>query len=201
MDRLATHSKAVVVLAAVLLCFILGIAVYLNQVAKSELAARESLFLAQKRLSELASDEARLKEIAPLEKVVADHRGTRAAFDASMLAGKLYLNGAQYERAQSWFAKAKDSAPGNLERQAALRLAGGSYEAQLHWKEASEQYDAGLKLGDSSMRPELLLSSARVMVELGMKDKALEALGKIKKDYPNSPYVEFANSQESQIKK
>ena len=125
------------------------------------------------------------KNVAGLQSIVDNYGGTTAGNLAKFYLANAYYNTQNFDKALEYF---KDYSGGNaLLETSALAGIGACYEARADYKKAAENYEkAALKNGDDPNAAENLVYAARNYGKSGDKERAVDLLKRVKKDYPAS---------------
>lgn len=125
------------------------------------------------------------KNVAGLQTIVDNYGGTTSGNLAKFYLANAYYNTQDYDKALEYF---KDYGGGNalLEISAHAGI-GACYEAKGEHKKAAENFEkAALKNSDDPNAADNLVNAARNFGKSGEKERAVELLKKVKKDYPSS---------------
>jgi len=126
------------------------------------------------------------KNVSGLQSIVDNYGSTKSGNIAKFYLANAYYNSQNYDKAQQYFNDF--SSNGNtLVENSAIAGIGACYEAKGDFKKAAEYYEkAALKNSDDPNAPDNLVNAARNFGKSGEKDRAVELLKKVKKDYPTS---------------
>ncbi len=217
MDSLLQNRKILVGLAGVLVLTGIGTALYSNRQEQKEVDSKNALYLAQKELvnesralgpqnpktpaeagavefKRVAVTEKLPKTVAGLQAVISKFPGTRAAHEAEVLLGSLFLKHGEAPAAQGWFEKAAGSARGAFEKSVAYLNLGSVLEGQGKFKEAMENYERGASQGETAAQGELLLGVARAAAALKDAQRVKNSVEKIRSTFKDGEYVRSAEA-------
>jgi tetratricopeptide (TPR) repeat protein len=125
------------------------------------------------------------RNVAGLQSIVDNYGGTTAGNIAKFYLANAYYNMLDYDKALRYFEDFSSSE--SLLKISALSGAGACYEAKKDYKKAAENFEkAGLKSSDDPNAAENLTSAARNYAKSGEKERALEILTKVRKEFPTS---------------
>jgi tetratricopeptide (TPR) repeat protein len=126
------------------------------------------------------------KNVSGLQSIVDNYGSTKAGNIAKFYLANAYYNSQNYDKALAYF---NDFGGSNnlLIENSAIAGIGACYEAKGNFKKAAENYEkAALKDSDDPNAADNLVNAARNFGKSGDKDRAIELLKKVKKDYPTS---------------
>jgi tetratricopeptide (TPR) repeat protein len=132
------------------------------------------------------------KNVVGLKEIVDNYGGTHSGDLAKFFLGNSYYSLGNYDEALKCF----DDFGGSYSPLRASAVAGAAscYEAKGDHKKAAEYFErAASKTGDIQLSPEYLHNAARDYTLSGKKERAVELLKKLKKEYPSSPYARDAD--------
>lgn len=132
------------------------------------------------------------KNIAGLKDIVENYGGTQAGDLAKFYIANAYFSQGNYDEALKYFDDFGGSYP--VLRASAIAGVAACYEAKGDPKSAAENFEkAASKSSDNQLSPEYLHRAARNYVLSGKKERAIELLKKLKKEYPTSSYARDAD--------
>jgi tetratricopeptide (TPR) repeat protein len=145
--------------------------------------------------------DARLPEtVKQLQKVVQDFDGTRAAHEARLSLGGLYVDHGEAAKALPWFEKAVSSAPNTTERAFALNALGFAQEGAGKFTDAFTSFEKALNAGGAeNLKGDLLLNMARVQAAAGDAAKARGVYDRIISEMPDTEYARTAEQLKTQL--
>ncbi|MFZ1080310.1 MAG: tetratricopeptide repeat protein [Candidatus Kryptoniota bacterium] len=126
--------------------------------------------------------------ITGLKSIVEDYGGSETGEQAKIYLGDCYYYLEDYDNALKCF-KDYDGSDKFLEASA---FAGEAevYEVGGNFEKASEYYDrAASRDSKSFLAPQYLVGAARDYIKIGKKDRAIELLTRVQKNFANSPYA------------
>jgi TolA-binding protein len=126
------------------------------------------------------------KNVSGLQSIVDNYGSTKAGNIAKFYLANAYYNSQNYDKALEYFNDFGGSSNSLIENSAIAGI-GACYEAKGDFKKAAENYEkAALKNSDDPNAADNLVNAARNFGKSGEKDRAVELLKKVKKDYPTS---------------
>jgi tetratricopeptide (TPR) repeat protein len=126
------------------------------------------------------------KNISGLQSIVDNYGSTKAGNIAKFYLANAYYNTQNYDKALDYFNDFSGSSNTLIENSAIAGI-GACCEAKGNFKKAAENYEkAALKNSDDPNAADNLVNAARNFGKFGDKDRAIELLKKVKKDYPTS---------------
>jgi len=132
------------------------------------------------------------KNVDGLKEIVDNYGGTHSGDLAKFFLANCYYSLGNYDDALKYF----DDFGGSYSPLRASALAGAAscYEAKGDNRKAAEYFErAASKTSDTQLSPEYLHHAARNYTLSGKKERAIELLKKLKKEYPTSTYVREAD--------
>lgn len=175
--------------------FIAGVIYFNNRSANDEKATTalgEILRYYDKGEYQTAINGVPEKNVVGLKDIVDEYGGTHSGDLAKFFLANCYYSLGNYDEALKYF----DDFGGSYSPLRASAVAGvaSCYEAKGDNKRAAEYFErAASKSGDSQSSPEYLRNAARDYALSGKKERAIELLKKLKKEYPTSTYVRDAD--------
>jgi tetratricopeptide (TPR) repeat protein len=128
------------------------------------------------------------RNVVGLKQIVEEYGSTEAGETAKIYLGNIYFMKMDYQNAKKYFEDY--SGKNDIYKVSALSGIASVYEAQKQNKEAAEYFEkAANKASSEILSPENLLNASRNYNLAGNKQKAIELLEKIKKEYPKSAYA------------
>jgi len=126
------------------------------------------------------------RNINGLQSIVDNYGSTKSGNLAKFYLANAYYNTQNYDKALDYFSDFSGSG-NSLVDNSAIAGIGACYEAKGNFKKAAENYEkAALKNTDDPNAADNLVNAARNFGRSGDKDRAVELLKKVKKDYPTS---------------
>jgi len=132
------------------------------------------------------------KNVVGLKEIADEYGGTHSGDLAKFFLANCYYLQGNYDEALKYF----DDFGGNFAPMRASAVAGAAscYEAKGDNKRAAEYFERAASIvRDSQLSPEYLRNAARDYALTGKKERAIELLKKLKKDYPTSTYIRDAD--------
>jgi tetratricopeptide (TPR) repeat protein len=138
------------------------------------------------------------KNLLGLKEIADTYGGTHSGDLAKFYLANAYYNQGRYDEALPYF---DDFSTGySILRSSALAGVAACYEAKGDAKRAAEYFEkAASKTSDSQLSPEYLHHAARNYMLSGKKDRALELLKRLKKEYPTSTYAREADRMMAEL--
>jgi len=125
------------------------------------------------------------RNIIGLQSIVDNYGGTTAGNIAKFYLANCYYNTQEYDKALKYFEDFSGSTP--LLTNSAVAGIAACYEAKGDFVKAAENYEkSALKNADDPNAPDNLLNAGRDYMRAGEKDRAVELLKRLKRDYPTS---------------
>lgn len=151
----------------------------------------EAQVVARKAASDKKLDEAEKAYQAVLEKF----SGTRAAYEAELQMGDLWVEAGSLEKAIPRYEGAVKAARDSFSRLLAIYALGIAKESSGKVEEAVASYEEALKVsGSDFLRPELLMAQARCYEALGQPQKAIEVYKTVQEKFASRSYYSGAAS-------
>jgi tetratricopeptide (TPR) repeat protein len=153
-------------------------------------------------ISKVDVNEAFKTQIDSYKGLIEKFPGTRAAFEANLAVGDLFLNrDVKGEGSIAWYEAALKIANSTLEKGFATYSLAYSFEKLGKYKEALEQFEKAqsLKIGDIAFKADLYMGIARVSELSGNSEKAKSTYDQLIKEMPNSEYAPMAEILKSKI--
>ncbi|MFZ9595816.1 MAG: tetratricopeptide repeat protein [Bdellovibrionia bacterium] len=132
-----------------------------------------------------------------LEEVVRQFPSTRAAFEARLKLGELYYSHGEASKSLSWFEKSVQSASSKFEKTLALSSLGYALENTGKKSDAVTAFQKALSLGQTWVKGDLLLATARCYEALSDRAKARSTYDQILAELPNTDYSQAAEASKS----
>jgi len=192
-----THKQTVWMAAGGLVALIVGIMALQGWMGSS--ANEESFALMQAKTAygqrNLADAQAKFQQVQT-------NYGGETAADAQYYLGRIKFDQGDFSGAMMDFeACLKNYSPDEATAEGALAGIAGVLEATGRLDEAASKYvEVADKYSESAFAPEALTQAARVYLKLNQNDKALAALDRIVKDYPESQAFQKAKTQAEQLR-
>ncbi len=183
------NKKRISTVGGILLVVVLGLWFYSNNMrannerATTDLAKVYSFYDNGQYL--IAINGIPERNIAGLQSIVDNYGSTSAGNTAKFYLASAYYNTQEFDKALKYFDDFSGST--SLLTNSALAGMGACYEAKGDFKKAAENYEkAALKNADDPNVPDNLMNAARNFGRTGEKERAVELLKRVKRDYPTS---------------
>jgi tetratricopeptide (TPR) repeat protein len=129
------------------------------------------------------------------EGLLSKFKGTRAAFEAHLHIGDLWMDAGSHEKAFPHYQAAVASANDPFSRLIAHYTLGVSRESSGKFQEAVSSYEEALKIqGSDFLRPEILMAQARCYEGLQQPAKAIELYKTVQDKFASRSYYSGAAS-------
>ena len=183
------NKKRISTVGGILLVVVLGLWFYSNNMrannerATTDLAKVYSFYDNGQYL--IAINGIPERNIAGLQSIVDNYGSTNAGNLAKFYLANAYYNTQDYDKALKYF----DDFSGNtsLLTNSALAGVGACYEAKGNYMKAAENYEkAALKNAEDPNVADNLMNAARNFAKAGEKERAVELLKRVKRDFPTS---------------
>ncbi|HEY9165174.1 MAG TPA: tetratricopeptide repeat protein [Candidatus Kryptonia bacterium] len=191
-DFFRNNRKLVSGLATGLAVAILVVFVYMNNRHKSNEEATTELSRVMDLFNggayQVAINGDPTRNITGLKTIVDKYGGSDAGEEAKVYLGDCYYYIGDYDNALKYF---KDYG-GSDRLLDASALAGMAevYETRGDFEKAAEYYDrAAARDSKNFLAAQYLVGAARNYIKIGKKDRAIDLLTRVQKDFPNSPYA------------
>jgi TolA-binding protein len=136
--------------------------------------------------------------IKAYRQVIELYPSTRAAYDARMALGHLYLQHGQANLAEEWLTQATSSSPRGIERALSFLALGYSREGQGKHKEAIDSFTTALSTGEDAAKGDALMGIARSYEALHDLTNARATYDKVIAQLPNTEYARNAELYKAQ---
>ena len=126
--------------------------------------------------------------ITGLKSIVENYGGTETGEEAKVYLADCYYYLGDYDNALKYF----EDYDGSDKFLDASALAGVAevYEVKGDYEKAAEYYGrAAARDSRNFLTPQYLVGAARNYIKIGKKDKAIDLLARVQKDFPDSPYA------------
>lgn len=194
-DLIAKQWKVLAGAAGVLVLVLGIVGVWQELQSRRDREATNMLYEAQvsarKHLEAKRPDEAE----KAYEALLAKFKGTRAAFEARLHLGDLWMDSANYDKAIQHYQTAVDTASDAFSRLLAHYTLGVARESAGKYQEAVASYEEALKApGSDFLRPEILMAEARCYEALQQPAKAIELYKQVQEKFASRSYYSGAAS-------
>ncbi len=168
------NLKAIGVLLAAVLLILVIVGVLRDVAATREKEASELLFQARAKSEVLAKTDEKAAADA-FDTLIQKYPSSRAAFEAELLAGDVWMAKNKFSEAEKRYALAAEKAQDNFSKLLALYNLGAAQENEGAFDRAVQSYGGAEAVKASEfMRPELLMAEARCYEALKNVAKATE---------------------------
>lgn len=192
-DFFVDNWKAVAGVIGALIVVLAGYGIWNERSQAREAQATNALYEAQKSARELADQKKIPEADAALGKVAEEYSGTRAAFEAAIQAGDLYMDAGTFPQAVQRYDQAANAAKDPFSKVLARYNLGIAKESAGQYQEAVAAYDDALNAkGSDFLKPEILMAQARCYESLGQAPKALAIYQEVQKNYAGNTYYSGA---------
>lgn len=194
-EKLTQYWKPLAALAVTIIVALALLGVWNEMRSRKDRAATNALFeaqtIARKLVAEKKFDEAE-KAFAP---VLEKFKGTRAAFEAELQIGDIWMDAGNFDRATAHYSEASKMTSDSFSRLLAQYNIGVAAETAGKPSEAVSAYEAALGVqGSDFLRPEILMAQARCYEVLNQIPKAIEIYKAVQEKYSARTYYSGAAS-------
>jgi tetratricopeptide (TPR) repeat protein len=192
-EKAAEQWKLILGLAVAILA-VIGVMGLMNSMhAKKELEASNSLYDAQQSAKKAVTEKNYEQAEKAYTAMIDGHLGTRAAFEAELSAGDMWMDAGNYDKATSFYDRAAKDASDPFSKLLATYTIGTAKESAGKNEEAVKAYEEALSFsGSDFLRPELMMAQARCYEALNQPQKAIEIYKAIQEKYPTRSYYSGA---------
>jgi predicted negative regulator of RcsB-dependent stress response len=170
----------------------LGFGIWQDRQSSFERKASEALYEAQLQ----ARDSLAAKNISEAEKkfapVFEKFGKSRAAFEASLLLGDLYMDAGNFPEAEKRYEAALVLAKDAFSKLLAQYNLGIAKESAGNFQAAVASYDQALSTSSDFLRPEILMAKARCLEALQKVTEAVQVYQEVQKKFPNRSFYSGA---------
>ena len=199
-DWAANNWKLLGGLVGAVALFALIGGMWIERTKRQERAATNALYEAQKTARQLAEQKNFPGAEAALAKVSEEFPGTRAAFEASIQSGDLFMDSGAPAEAVKRYELAVNNAKDSFSKVFARYNLGIARETAGQYQEAVQSYDDALKTkGSDFMKAELMMAQARCLEALNQAARALEIYQDVQKNFASSYYSSAAAAFAGQL--
>jgi len=192
-DFFVDNWKAVAGAIAAVVVLLAGYGIYSESQRSREAKATDALYEAQKTARTLAEQKKFPEADAALSKVGEEYSGTRAAFEAAIQSGDLFMDAGTYPEAVKRYDQAAKAANDPFSKILARYNLGIAKESAGQFQEAVAAYDDALNTkGSDFLKPEILMAQARCYEALNQAPKALGIYNQVQKDFASNTYYSGA---------
>lgn len=176
-----------------LLLVIVGI--WKESAARRDREATNMLYEAQTSARKAAGEKKPEEAEKAYDNLLNRFKGTRAAYEARLQLGDIWMDTAQYDKAIGHYQAAVDASADPFSRLLALYTLGVARESAGKTQEAVGAYDEALKIsGSDFLRPEILMAQARCFEALKQPAKAIELYKQVQEKFASRSYYSGAAS-------
>lgn len=192
-DFFVDNWKAVAGAIAAVVVLIAGYGIWSESRHAREAKATDALYEAQKSARTLAEQKKATEADAALAKVSEEYSGTRAAYEAALQAGDIFMDAGSYPEAVKRYEQAVSAANDSFSKILARYSVGVAKESAGQFQEAAAAYDDALNTkGSDFLKPEIMMAQARCFEALGQAPKALSIYEQVQKDFAGNSYYSGA---------
>ena len=175
----------------------LGVSTYLNYADRKGQEAYGAAYYEVSKVKEMQADHEALKKSEELfNKVITDHRLSKASRLAPLQIAHLKFLEKKYEEAVKLYQAFLKEVPENTVYQSLVLLAlAASYEGQGDFGKAVEALQKILSSSEKSFKEQAMFNLARVYGLSKQPDKAKETLKEFIEKYKNSPFLSMAKAR------
>ncbi|MGE3262138.1 MAG: YfgM family protein [Bacteriovoracia bacterium] len=194
-DLVVENWKAVAGIILAALVVVGGVALWKERSERREMAATNALYEAQLAAKDLIAGKQLEQAEKSYEKLFAEYPGSRAAYEAELQIGDLWMEAKNFDKATEHYEKAASHAKDSFSRLLARYNLGISQESAGKFKEAVATYEETLKTdGSDFLRPEVLMAQARCYEALKENQKAIELYKTVQEKFAARSYYSGAAS-------
>ncbi|MGZ3702291.1 MAG: tetratricopeptide repeat protein [Bdellovibrionota bacterium] len=195
MEKVAEQWKILGAVLGVVLVAVAAIGISNEVHSRHELAGTNALYDAQtaahKAVAEKKFDQAEQIYSAMIDQ----HSGTRAAFEAELQLGDIWMDAGNYDKAVTYYQKAAAESADPFSKLLATYTIGIAKESAGKFDEAVKSYEDALAInGSDFLRPEVLMAQARCLEALNQGKKAIEIYKTVEDKYASRAYYSGAAS-------
>lgn len=186
----------------VAVAIVLAIGLWQDHKSKRSTEAFNALYEAQSKAKPAIAQKNAPEAEKIFSEVTSNYSGTRAAFEAQLQVGDLYMDAGNFVEAAKGYEKAVALATDTFSKILSLYNVGIANESAKKFQEAVISYEDALKTqGSDFLKPELLMAQGRCYESLNQGDKAIAVYKTVEEKYPNRTYYSgAASAYEKQLK-
>lgn len=194
-DKVADQWKLLAAIIGAVLVVLALVGGWKEMRARNERNATNFLYETQTTARKFVAE----KKLEDAEKVYAPllekYKGTRAAFEAELQMGDMWMDAANYDRATVHYDNASKMTSDSFSRLLAHYNVGVAKETAGKLGEAVAAYEAALSTqGSDFLRPEILMAQARCYEVLNQAKKAIDIYKTVQEKYAGRAYYSGAAS-------
>jgi tetratricopeptide (TPR) repeat protein len=194
-EKLAQQWKILVGIAVIALAIIAGSALLGSIKAKKEASATNALYAAQTVARKAAADKKYDEAEKALSTMIDANKGTRAAFEAQLQAGDMWMDAGNFDKAVSFYNAAAADSSDTFSKLLSTYTVGIAKESAGKYDDAVKAYEEALGIqGSDFLRPELLMAEARCYEALNQAKKAIDIYKTVQDKYATRTYYSGAAS-------
>lgn len=192
-----THKQTVLMVAGGIVAVVAAVIALQGWMGSS--SREESFALMQAKASygqnQLADAQTKFQQVLT-------NYGGEAASEAQYYLGRIKFDQGDFSGAMIEFeACLKDNSPDAATTQGAISGIAGVLEATGRNEEAAEKFmEAASSYPETAFAPEALTQAVRIYLKINQNDKALVAVDRIVRDYPDSQAFQKAKTQSTQLR-
>ncbi len=194
-EKLTEYWKPIAAAAVLVVVAIALLGVWNELRARKDREATNALYEAQvvaRKLVDAKNFEEAEKTFAPL---IEKFSGTRAAFEAELQVGDIWMDAGNFPRATEHYNRAANMTKDPFSRLLAQYNIGVAAETAGKPQEAVAAYESALGVqGSEFLRPEILMAQARCYEALNQAAKAIEIYKTVQEKYSTRAYYSGAAS-------
>ncbi len=194
-DEIAKHWKILAAALGTVLVVLAVVGLWRDMQNRKNREATNFLYEAQtlaRKSVEAKQPEEAVKAFASL---LEKYPGTRAAFEARLQAGDIWMDAGNFEKAAESYQAAVKDASDSFGKVLSYYTLGVAHETAGKLQEAVNSYDEALKLqGSDFLRPEILMAQARCFEALKQPAKAIEIYKTVQDKFASRSYYSGAAS-------
>lgn len=194
-EKIAEQWRVLGALVAAVLVVIAGMGIVNSMRAKQELAATNALYEAQTAAHKAVAEKNFDAAEQAYTGLLANHKGTRAAFEGELQLGDMWMDAANYDKAIAHYQQAAGQSKDSFSKLLATYTIGIAQESAGKLSEAVKSYDDALATaGSDFLRPEILMAQARCYEALKQPQKAIELYKTVQEKFATRAYYSGAAS-------
>ena len=192
-EKAAEQWKLILGVVGVVLLVVAGVGIANELRSRRELAATNALYDAQMAARKDVAEK-RLDQAGQVyEAMIEQHKGTRAAFEAELQLGDIWMDSGNYDKAVTYYQKAVTETNDPFSRLLSTYTIGIARESGGKLEEAVKAYGEALSFpGSDFLRPEILMAQARCYEALNQGQKAIEIYKTVEEKYASRSYYSGA---------
>lgn len=190
----ANKKPLAVLLGAILVVAVAGV-LWNEARVRRDREATNLLFEAQAKARELGTKKNYAEAAKAFEPVLTKFPGSRAAYEAELQIGDLWMDAGSHEQAAAHYEKAAQAATDGFSEVLARYNLGIAQESGAKYLEAIASYQKALDArGSEFLKPEILMAQARCYEALNQDAKAIELYKTVQEKFASKTYYSGAAS-------